>query len=166
MNLSPEIWGPALWSTLHTMTFNYPQNPTDAEKQQYYQFFQALQYVLPCDSCRKHYGKGITQTYPIQPALKNRDTLSRWLVMFHNVVNQRLGKPIVSYESVKHKYETLAGKCTSGCDLTETSDCASSQVTQRQTNKLLYILIALLIVVVILSIYSLISTTTSRKKIV
>ena len=160
MNLSPEIWGPALWSTLHIMTFNYPQNPTDYEKQQYYQFFQALQYVLPCDSCRKHYGKGINETYPIQPALKNRDTLTRWLVMFHNVVNQRLGKPTVSYESVKQKYEALAGKCTSGCDLTEpSSSCTSSQVSQRKTNTLLYILISLLVIVVILSIYSLIVTT-------
>ena len=29
------VWGPALWHYLHTMSFNYPINPTMAEKKNY-----------------------------------------------------------------------------------------------------------------------------------
>ncbi len=30
-----SVWGPSLWHYLHTMSFNYPVNPTDANKRHY-----------------------------------------------------------------------------------------------------------------------------------
>ena len=30
-----SIWGPGMWHYLHTMSFNYPVNPTNAEKTHY-----------------------------------------------------------------------------------------------------------------------------------
>lgn len=142
----PNYWGPALWTTLHTMSFDYPENPTEEEKSNYRNFFHSLKYVLPCGVCRKHYGKSIDQTYPIDPALKNRDTLSRWLVEFHNTVNKRLNKPVVSYDSVKERYNALSGKCSSNtCDV----QCN----TRRKTDNLLYIVILLLLVIIGVTIY-------------
>ena len=32
------VWGPSLWHTLHTMSFNYPVNPTEKNKREYKQF--------------------------------------------------------------------------------------------------------------------------------
>ncbi len=29
------IWGPGMWHFLHTMSFNYPNNPIKAQKKQY-----------------------------------------------------------------------------------------------------------------------------------
>ncbi len=26
-----SVWGPALWHSLHTMSFNYPVNPSDEQ---------------------------------------------------------------------------------------------------------------------------------------
>ena len=33
-----SVWGPALWHSLHTMSFNYPVNPTKKEKINYKKF--------------------------------------------------------------------------------------------------------------------------------
>lgn len=140
------FWGPGLWVALHSMTFDYPENPSLEDKQRYRAFFHTLKYVLPCGTCRAHYTEGIEKKMPIEPALKNRDTLSRWLVDFHNSVNQRLGKPIVSYESVKEKYNMMRGQCQITTD-------ENRNYTRRKTDHLLYLVIVLLIVIIGLAIY-------------
>jgi hypothetical protein len=30
-----SVWGPAAWHLLHTISFNYPINPTEENKKQY-----------------------------------------------------------------------------------------------------------------------------------
>ena len=47
-----SVWGPSLWHYLHTMSFNYPDNPTKKEKIHYRDFILQLQHVLPCKYCR------------------------------------------------------------------------------------------------------------------
>jgi hypothetical protein len=42
------IWGPPMWHFLHTMSFNYPVNPTQEDKEHYRDFVLSLQHVLPC----------------------------------------------------------------------------------------------------------------------
>ena len=31
-----HVWGPSLWHTLHTISFNYAVNPTEDDKTNYY----------------------------------------------------------------------------------------------------------------------------------
>ena len=40
------VWGPSIWLFLHTMSFNYPVEPTSEDKQNYKQFILNLQYVF------------------------------------------------------------------------------------------------------------------------
>ena len=86
----------------------------------------------------------IEETLPIEPALKNRDTLTRWLVNIHNIVNKRLGKPIFDYDTVKNKYESL--KCSIDVCSNLNAQCTKSQ---RKTNNLLYLITILLVIVII-----------------
>ena len=51
------VWGPSLWHTLHTISFNYPKRPTSSEKKNYKKFIMDLKYVLPCGKCRKNLPK-------------------------------------------------------------------------------------------------------------
>ena len=39
------IWGPGMWHFLHTMSFNYPDQPSKDEMQHYKDFFISLKYV-------------------------------------------------------------------------------------------------------------------------
>ena len=36
-----SVWGPSMWHYLHTMSFNYPVNPTQQEKKHYKDFILA-----------------------------------------------------------------------------------------------------------------------------
>jgi hypothetical protein len=42
-----SVWGPPMWHYLHTMSFNYPVNPTPEDKKHYRDFVLNLRYVLP-----------------------------------------------------------------------------------------------------------------------
>ena len=53
------IWGPSLWHTLHTISFNYPVNPTSKDKKTYFAFFKNLSNILPCRYCRENDKKNI-----------------------------------------------------------------------------------------------------------
>ena len=138
MGIHTNFWGPGAWEFLHSITFNYPNHPTPKEKQQTRQFFHLLKYVLPCERCRQHYTEGIEKIMPIEPHLKNQETLSRWLVRFHNTVNKRLGKPIMSYDSVREKYQAMQGKCQiheiSTCQKPEHSTAVSTTKNNNNTN--------------------------------
>ena len=51
------VWGPGLWHFLHTMSFNYPNEPTNEQKKHYRDFVLSLEHVLPCKYCRMNLAK-------------------------------------------------------------------------------------------------------------
>ena len=57
--LVTDIWGPAMWRAMHSVTFGYPKNPTDEQKQEYKQFFISFGKVMPCRYCRDSYNNFI-----------------------------------------------------------------------------------------------------------
>ena len=40
------VWGPSLWHTLHTISFNYPKRPTSSEKKNYKRFIMDLKHGI------------------------------------------------------------------------------------------------------------------------
>lgn len=108
--MEPPEWGPVFWSTLHTITFYYPDSPTEEEMTAAKNLFNSLVYLLPCDECCEHFA-GMLEEFPIEPALVGRQELSLWLYDLHNVVNERLGKKnIPSYTQVRADYLKLNPK--------------------------------------------------------
>ena len=53
------VWGPSLWHSLHTMSFNYPEHPTNKDKINYRKFILNLKYVLPCKYCRINFKENL-----------------------------------------------------------------------------------------------------------
>lgn len=98
-----KVWGPDAWNFLHRCSFSYSNNPTPAQQRAARRFFKSLPEMLPCDICTEHCKKKI-KTMP--PQVKNKYTLSKWLVDLHNEVNKSLNKPIYSYQDAKKKYDT------------------------------------------------------------
>jgi hypothetical protein len=107
--MNQNIWGSHLWFSLHTITFNYPIEPTTTDKEEYKQFFINLQNVIPCSVCKKNYKRHINE-HPIDNFLNNRKDLVYWLIDMHNMVNGEIGKKILSYDIVIKKYEKVYGK--------------------------------------------------------
>ena len=101
-----KIWGPPKWFTLHIMSFNFPNNPTEQQKAYYYQEIMNLQYTLACKACRENVKKNLKK-YPLLPKhLKNRKAFSKWMYGFHEIINKMLGKKShLTYNQVREMYE-------------------------------------------------------------
>jgi hypothetical protein len=107
-----NIWGPALWLSLHTISFNYPIKPTEEQKQYYYDFFINLKNILPCKYCRINYEKNLKQLPLTKTVLKNRYNFSKWLYNIHELVNKHLEKKSnLTYEDVRDLYEHFRSRC-------------------------------------------------------
>ncbi len=92
----PDIWGPHGWKFIHYITLGYPNNPTELDKQKYYNFFMNLSNVIPCPICGEHFKQHLEITPLDDNALKNKETLMAWAVEMHNHVNASNGKKIYS----------------------------------------------------------------------
>lgn len=96
-----SIWGPSLWHSLHSISFNYPVNPTAQNKKDYRDFVLNLQNVLPCGKCRENLKKNFKTLPFTMDKMKNRETFSRYIYDLHEVVNTMLGKKSgLSYDDV------------------------------------------------------------------
>jgi hypothetical protein len=96
-------WGPAAWLFLHSVTFQYPENPTDQDKNNYKIFFDSLQNILPCPNCREHYQKNLKEN-PMN--LESRESLIKWVIDLHNAVNKKNSKKEYSYDEVNDLYQS------------------------------------------------------------
>ncbi len=92
----PDIWGPHGWKFIHYITLGYPNNPTELDKQKYYDFFMNLSNVIPCPICGEHFKQNLKITPLDDEALKDSLSLISWGVNMHNHVNSRNGKKIYS----------------------------------------------------------------------
>jgi len=107
--MNQNIWGPHLWFSLHTISFNYPLVPTQDDKDNYRNFFNSMKNVIPCSVCKKNYIRHLNEI-PIDQHLHNRKSLVYWVIDLHNMVNGETGKKILSYDNVIKKYEDAYGK--------------------------------------------------------
>jgi len=108
-----SVWGPAMWHYLHSMSFNYPVNPTNKEKKDYKNFVLSLQNVLPCKYCRINLKNNFRQ-YPLQSChMKNRESFSKYIYNLHEIVNKMLDKQSnLTYSDVRERYEHFRSRCT------------------------------------------------------
>jgi hypothetical protein len=107
------VWGPPMWHYLHTMSFNYPVNPTSEDKRNYRDFVMNLRNVLPCKYCRINLKTNLKQ-FPLKMAdMKDRESFSRYIYELHELVNRMLKKSSgLSYCDVRERYEHFRARCT------------------------------------------------------
>lgn len=129
LGLVTKIWGPHLWKSLHCISFGFPKNPTEDQKNGYKLFFQSLAYVLPCQYCRESYSYFIKSepTILTDSVFDSRDDLTFWVYKLHQRVNNKLDMDYnVSFEQIVKRYESFRIKCSA-----QTSDpgqCVLSSV--------------------------------------
>jgi hypothetical protein len=118
--LLTSIWGSNTWNSLHCITFGYPEQPTEENKQHYKIFFESIKFVLPCCTCRKHFaehtkkGSSFEIKYEI---FENRKTLTKWLYDLHSHVNKMLEmKYDITYEDLCEKYNSYIAECVMPID--------------------------------------------------
>lgn len=108
-----SVWGPSMWHYLHTMSFNYPYEPTCENKRHYQSFILNLENVLPCGKCRKNLKKNFKKLPLTWKDMKSRTTFSRYIYNLHELINKMLGKKSgLTYEMVRERYEHFRSRCT------------------------------------------------------
>ena len=110
MGLDPTLWGPNGWFFLHSIAFNYPNNPSVNDKTNYKMFFQQLSNVLPCEICSQHFKKNL-EKYPLnEEVLQNNKNINQWLINIHNEVNLLNKKRKYTYDEVFNMYKGIYSK--------------------------------------------------------
>jgi len=108
-----SVWGPSMWHYLHTMSFNYPVNPTVEDKKHYRDFIISLKYVLPCKYCRINLKTNLKQLPLTVADMKSRETFSKYVYNLHELVNKMLHKKSnLTYCEVRERYEHFRSRCT------------------------------------------------------
>ena len=107
-----SVWGPSMWHYLHTMSFNYPVNPTKEEKEHYKNFILSLKWVLPCGKCRKNLRKNFKKLPLHLSNMESRETFSKYIYKLHELINTMLGKSSgLTYDMVRERYEHFRARC-------------------------------------------------------
>ena len=101
-----KLWGPCTWYMIHEIAFHLPQTsnhlPPDTSKNLNI-FYSGLQSLLPCPSCRAHYGWTLSN-YPLHQYNRTGLSMSKWTVIAHNLTNRGLKKKTYTYSDAKKMY--------------------------------------------------------------
>lgn len=85
-NVDPAVWGPPLWSSIHTLALKADSDGHEGLVA-FKEFLNSLTFLLPCNNCRHDYSKYCSTNPPPEAY----DCFG-WTVRLHNFVNRRLGK--------------------------------------------------------------------------
>lgn len=95
---SPKIvWTKTFWEFLHTMSL-YPLG-FSSDISTVIEVIHSLHFMIPCSECKEHFTdfkrtNNLHNYYEID----NRLGIFRWTVDLHNYVNEKIGKPILSFD--------------------------------------------------------------------
>lgn len=104
--VGPHCWGPPQWTALHQILRGY--RPSAKTKAGLRRMLSGLGDLIPCHHCEEHF-KAMVKANPPKDA--SREDVYKWSVDIHNIVNKRLGKPVLSYAQVA---QLLTEQCANG----------------------------------------------------
>jgi hypothetical protein len=101
-NSDPEVFGPPLWFTFHNSSAYYPENASPIVAEKMKGFILGIPYMLPCPECASHASQYIEENLDnIEVFCSGREMLFAFFCDFHNYVNNRVGKKMLSLEEAK-----------------------------------------------------------------
>lgn len=154
----PDVWGPHGWKFIHYVTLGYPNNPSKIDKERYSNFFNILQYVIPCSICANHFQKQLIDDPLTDEILSDKMKFIEWGINRHNLVNKMNNKKVYTFEegynSIK---DSFAMECHSNMfDKFETmNNISDSEMEDKSTvsEHNYYIYIVLISIILILLLY-------------
>jgi len=88
-----SIWGPLGWMTLHSISANYPEQPSESDKLILKRYLSLFIETITCPTCKGHFGS-MYNSYVVRfPRwADSRADLFLFVCRAHNTVNMRLDK--------------------------------------------------------------------------
>lgn len=104
---NPETWGPAMWFMNHLGSISAPDVIPPEKKDKYWNYIDGLPEILPCKKCSFHARAFVDSYAPYKDIIcSSRDNLVQFFVDFHNSVNERNGKKMLTSNDV---YKMFSG---------------------------------------------------------
>jgi hypothetical protein len=101
----PGVFGPPLWFTLHNASAYYPETASPAHAERMKNIIIGLPVLLPCETCKEHATAYIEKNKDrLSEVCKTKRSLFAFFVDFHNYVNERLGKKVLTYDEAYALY--------------------------------------------------------------
>lgn len=98
----PEIWGPPVWTLLHTLAENVNEEIFPKIKFSLFSYIRKICSLLPCPDCSQHAVRFLAKVDINK--MNNKTDLINMLYIFHNTVNKRKNKPMFNHEQL-NKYK-------------------------------------------------------------
>ena len=86
MEESKSIWGPRLWAEIHSTSVK-------STPAQFRKYLGKLTRRIPCEECQYHF-----KSYVFTNPLSNDQDPIIWAIDFHNDVNRRIYKKVLTYQ--------------------------------------------------------------------
>lgn len=104
-NNNPLVWGPPFWYTLHNGAFHYPKHASPLHAERMKNFIIGIPVMVPCVKCKEHATAFIEKhRSKLSDICSNKNDLFNFFVDFHNQVNKRYNKTVLSYEDAYSIY--------------------------------------------------------------
>ena len=101
----PSVFGPPLWFSLHNASAYYPEKASPLHAERMKHIILGIPVLIPCETCKEHATNYIEQhKHNLMDICKTKKELFKFFVDFHNFVNKRLGKKVISYEEAHNLY--------------------------------------------------------------
>lgn len=133
MKVSIDSWGPSAWNFLHAVSFTLPYPMTQIDIEHYKQFFNSLQWILPCKVCQNHLKEKLAML-PLD--VSSTRACSEWVFKLHNLVNESINKPVIKdYLAIVAEYlpQSMYHKINPTKQELERLKSISASKTQNQT---------------------------------
>ena len=95
-------WGPSTWYLFHTLSQKIKPENFDTIKNEFLDMVKSICLNLPCPACAQHatqYMQNLNYN-----SIKNKDDLKIFFLNFHNMVNERSKKPLLTINELNDKY--------------------------------------------------------------
>jgi len=97
-----KFWG-LYWASLHYLSYIYPDNPSNIQKEQKEQIYKLIEIMknngILCARCRHHFNTW-SKNNDIKLFYNNKNDLINYFINLHNDVNKRNKKRIVDRKEV------------------------------------------------------------------
>jgi len=102
--MSPETWGPPIWTLFHTLVEKLHEDTYNIIAPQLFGHIKRIATNLPCPECSQHAGLFLSKIN--FNGVKTKDDFKKMMFFFHNVVNYRKRKPVFN-QLLLNKYEKM-----------------------------------------------------------
>jgi hypothetical protein len=100
--MQKSVWGPITWNLIHTMVLKVKDTINSNQLSELKNIILRILHNLPCPYCTSHAISYIKQSnYKV---INNINDLRIFIFQFHNAVNKRLNKPLITYEEHAQLY--------------------------------------------------------------